>query len=91
MQPTKPFQFCFDISLEKNLNVYIPTAYIVENTSEIKYLDKKASPDVLESFGIIFDNLDSNSKRILTACDSLKPEFIFKKFGAKIKSAKTIS
>lgn len=91
MEPTKSFQFCFDISLEKNLNIYIPTAYIVENTSEIKYLDKKASPDVLESFGIIFDNLDSNSKRILTACDSLKPEFIFKKFGAKIKSAKTIA
>lgn len=91
MEPTKSFQFCFDISLEKNLNVYIPTAYIVENTSEIKYLDKKASPDVLESFGIIFDNLNSNSKRILTACDSLKPEFIFKKFGAKIKSAKTIA
>ncbi|WP_427872248.1 DEAD/DEAH box helicase [Flavobacterium sp. MMS24-S5] len=91
MEPTKSFQFCFDISLEKNLNVYIPTAYIVENNSEIKYLDKKASPDVLESFGIIFDNLDSNSKRILTACDSLKPEFIFKKFGAKIKSAKTIA
>ena len=90
MEP-KSFQFCFDISLEKNLNVYIPTAYIVENTSEIKYLDKKASPDVLESFGIIFDNLDSNSKRILTACDSLKPEFIFKKFGTKIKSAKTIA
>ena len=91
MEPTKSFQFCFDISLEKNLNVYIPTAYIVENTSEIKYLDKKASPDVLESFGIAFENLDSNTKRILTACDSLKPEFIFKKFGAKIKSAKTIA
>ncbi len=91
MEPTKPFQFCFDISLEKNLNVYIPTAYIVENTSEIKYLDKKASPNVLESFGIVFENLDSNTKRILTACDSLKPEFIFKKFSAKIKSAKTIA
>jgi len=91
LEPTKPFQFCFDISLEKNLNVYIPTAYIVENTSEIKYLDKKASPNVLESFGIVFENLDSNTKRILTACDSLKPEFIFKKFSAKIKSAKTIA
>ncbi|RYJ39787.1 Non-specific serine/threonine protein kinase [Flavobacterium anhuiense] len=91
MEPTKPFQFCFDISLEKNLNVYIPTAYIVENTTEIKYLNKKASPDVLESFGIVFENLDSNTKRILTACDSLKPEFIFKKFSAKIKSAKTIA
>lgn len=88
---TKSFQFCFDISLEKNLNTYIPTAYFVENTDEIKYLNKKASPNVLESFGIVFENLDSNTKKILTVCESLKPEFIFKKFSAKIKSAKTIA
>jgi SNF2 family DNA or RNA helicase len=91
LEPTKSFQFCFDISFEKNLNAYIPTAYIVENTSEIKYLDKKATKDVMESFGIDFEHLDSNSKKILTVCESLKPEFIFKKFSAKIKSAKTIA
>lgn len=91
MEPTKLFQFCFDISFEKNLNTYIPTAYIVENSSEIKYLDKKATKEIIESFGIDFDNLDSNTKKILTACESLKPEFIFRKFGAKIKSAKTIA
>ncbi|MTH16260.1 DEAD/DEAH box helicase [Flavobacterium sp. LC2016-01] len=90
MQPTKPFQFCFDISFEKNLNAFIPTAYIVENTTEIKYLDKKATHGVLESFGIALENLDSNTKKILNACESLKPDFIFKKFSAKIKSAKTI-
>ncbi|MRX39637.1 ATP-dependent helicase [Flavobacterium sp. LC2016-23] len=91
MDLTKSFQFCFDISFDKNLNTYIPTAYIVENTSEIKYLNKKASPDVLESFGIVFENLDSNTKKILTVCEALKPEFIFKKFSVKIKSAKTIA
>lgn len=91
MQPTKSFQLCFDISFEKNLNTYIPTSYIVENTLEIKYLDKKATKGVLESFGIEFENLDPNSKKILTICESLKSEFIFKKFGAKIKSAKTIT
>lgn len=91
MEPIKLFQFCFDISFEKNLNTYIPTAYIIENTSEIKYLDKKATKVVLDSFGIDFENLDSNTKKILTACESLKPEFIFRKFGAKIKSAKTIA
>jgi len=87
---SKSFQFCFDISFEKNLNVYIPTAYIVEDTDEIKYLNKKASADVLESFGIV-KNLDSNTKKILTVCESLKPDFIFKKFSTKIKSAKTIA
>ncbi len=91
MEPTKSFQFCFDISFEKNLNTYIPTSYIVENTDEIKYLNKKATTEVIESFGISFDNLDSNTKKILSACESLKPEFIFKKFSAKIKSAKTIA
>ncbi|QSB26634.1 DEAD/DEAH box helicase [Flavobacterium sp. CLA17] len=91
MELSKSFQFCFDISFEKNLNVYTPTAYIVENTNEIKYLNKKATTDVLESFGIIFENLDSNTKKILTICEALKPEFIFKKFSAKIKSAKTIA
>ncbi|MDN3674733.1 DEAD/DEAH box helicase [Flavobacterium branchiarum] len=91
MQPTKLFQFCFDISFDKNLNTYIPTAYIIENTDEIRYLNKKATTGVLESFGIVFEDLDSNSKRILTACEALKPEFIFKKFSAKIKSAKTIT
>ena len=90
MEP-KLFQFCFDVSFEKNLNTFIPTAYVVENTDEIKYLDKKASKDVLEGFGIAFENLDSNIKKILTACESLKPEFIFRKFSAKIKSAKTIA
>lgn len=64
---------------------------MAEHNNEIKYLDKKASKDVLESFGIIFENLDSNTKKILTACESLKPEFIFRKFSAKIKSAKTIA
>ncbi|MCP2027171.1 non-specific serine/threonine protein kinase [Flavobacterium sp. HSC-32F16] len=91
MEPSKSYQFCFDISFEKNLNAYIPTSYIVENTSEIKYLDKKASPGVMQSFGIIFDELDSNTKKILNACESLKPEFIFKKFSVKVKSAKTIA
>ncbi|MCD0472881.1 DEAD/DEAH box helicase [Flavobacterium sp. EDS] len=91
MQPSKLFQFCFDISFEKNLNTYIPTAYIIENTNEIRYLNKKATTGVLESFGIVFEDLDSNTQKILTACEVLKPEFIFKKFSAKIKSAKIIT
>ncbi|MBZ4036937.1 DEAD/DEAH box helicase [Flavobacterium sp. 17A] len=91
MQPTKPFQFCFDISFEKNLNAYIPTAYIVENTGDIRYLDKKATKTIIESFGVDYETLDHNSKKILTICESLKPEFVFKKFSAKVKSAKTIA
>jgi len=84
------FLFCFDISFEKKLNSPIPTAYIIEQTNEINYLDKKASPEVLESFGVIFDNLDNNTKKALTICEDLKPEKVFKKFSKNSKSAKTI-
>ncbi len=84
------FQFCFDISFEKKLNCFIPTAYIIEQTEAITYLDKKASPEVLKSFEIIFENLDVNSKKILTICEDLRPEKVFRKFSKNSKSAKTI-
>jgi hypothetical protein len=84
------FQFCFDISFEKKLNCYIPTAYIIEKTLEIHYLDKKASPEVLESFGLILEELDATTKKVLTICKNLKPENVFKKFSKNTKSAKTI-
>ncbi|WP_348797766.1 DEAD/DEAH box helicase [Flavobacterium adhaerens] len=90
METKNSFQFCFDISLEKKLNTYIPTAYIVEHSEAITYLDKKASNEVLESFGIAVENLDTNTKKILSVCEVLKPEAIFKKFRKNSKSAKTI-
>jgi len=84
------FQFCFDISFEQKLNAYIPTAYIVGHSEVITYLDKKASPEVLQSFGVIVENLDTNTKKVLSLCEALKPEVIYKKFGKNSKSAKTI-
>ena len=90
METKNSFQFCFDISFEKKLNCYIPTAYIIEQTEEIKYLDKKASPEVLQSFGVVFENLDTATNKILNICESLKPEKVFKKFSKNTKSAKTI-
>jgi len=91
LKPSKSFQFCFDVSFDQNLNTYLPTAYVVEDTTDIKYLDKKATSGILKSFGIVFEDLDSSSKKILTACESLKPDLIFKKFSTKVKSAKTIA
>ncbi|AOW09242.1 DEAD/DEAH box helicase [Flavobacterium gilvum] len=90
MKIAPSFLFCFDISFEKRLNCYIPTAYIIEQTEEITYLNKKASPEVLESFGVVFDNLDGSTKKLLTICEDLKPEKVFKKFSKNSKSAKTI-
>ncbi len=90
MKTDNSFQFCFDISFEKKLSIYIPTAYIVGHSGVITYLDKKASPEVLQSFGVIIENLDVTTKKVLTICEDLKPEKVFKKFSKNIKSAKTI-
>ncbi len=90
MKTKRPFQFCFDISFEKKLNCYTPTAYIIEQTEEIGYLDKKASPEVLESFGLFSEDLDTATNKLLSICDQLKSEKVFKKFSQNFKSAKTI-
>lgn len=90
MEIKNSFQFCFDISFEKRLNTYIPTAYILGHSEAITYLDKKASPEVLESFGVIFENLETNTRKVLSLCEALKPEVIFKKFSKNSKSSKNI-
>nr|WP_315150539.1 DEAD/DEAH box helicase [uncultured Flavobacterium sp.] len=90
MKTENSFQFCFDISFEKRLNTYIPTAYIVGHSDAITYLDKKASPEVLQSFGVILENLDTNTRKVLSICEALKPEIIFKKFSKNSKSSKNI-
>ena len=90
LETKNSFQFCFDISFEKRLNTYIPTAYIVGHSDAITYLDKKASPEVLQSFGVILENLDTNTRKVLSICEALKPEIIFKKFSKNSKSSKNI-
>jgi SNF2 family DNA or RNA helicase len=70
--------------------MYIPTAYIVGYSEAITYLDKKASPEVLNSFGVIVENLDANTRKALSICEALKPEAVFKKFNKNSKSAKNI-
>lgn len=90
MEPENHFQFCFDISFEARLNYYIPTAYVVGHTDTITYLEKKASPEVLKSMGIILGNLDTATQKIVSLCEVLQPEALFKKYRTKSKSAKTI-
>ncbi|QBN18768.1 DEAD/DEAH box helicase [Flavobacterium nackdongense] len=90
MKTDNSFLFCFDISFEQKLNCYIPTAYIINKVAEISYLDKKASPDVLKSFGVVLDDLDAVTKKVLTICEDLRPEKVFKKFSKNCKAAKTI-
>ena len=90
LEPENHFQFCFDVSFEARLNYYIPTAYVVGHTDTITYLEKKASPEVLKSMGIILGNLDAATQKIVSLCEVLQPEALFKKYRTKSKSAKNI-
>lgn len=90
MKPATSFQFCFDLSFEAKLNAYIPKSYVVDGEEDITYLDKKASPDVLQSMGIVWGNLDRKTQKTLCICEDLKPEKVFKKFRAKSKLAKNL-
>lgn len=90
MNTKNPFQFCFDLSLDEKLKIYLPTAYLVGHSDTIKYVDKKASKEVLRSFGVVVENLDTKTKRVLSICEALKPEAIFTKFSSTNKSFRSI-
>ena len=90
MKTKLPYSFYFDISFDAILKTYIPTAYIVPTSDKTTYLDKKATPQVIQSFGIIEADVEPIIKRMLSICEILKPENIFKKFSKNIKNKKTI-
>jgi SNF2 family DNA or RNA helicase len=87
-------QFCFDISLDEKLKFYAPSAYIIEFTENITYVDKKATPLIIESFGIVLENLNKKIQELLSIIEILKPENLFNKFHkssiSKSKVKKTI-
>ena len=90
MESKNTFQFCFDLSFEAKLKYYIPNSYVVGHADAITYLDKKASATVLQSMGIALENLDANTQKLLSICEVLQPEALFKKYRTKSKSAKNI-
>lgn len=82
MNTVSKYPFCFDLSWDAKSNFYIPTAYVIPQNEIIGYLDKKASPEVLKSFGINFDALDQPSLKALSICDSLQADALSKKFNS---------
>jgi SNF2 family DNA or RNA helicase len=77
------YQFCFDLHFEKILSLYVPVAYIVEGSTTIDYVDKKATPEVLKGYGIDWEYLETDLKKAIEACKSLQPPIILKKFSVK--------
>jgi non-specific serine/threonine protein kinase len=61
---------------------------VVGHSDTITYLEKKASPEVLQSMGITVGNLDTTQNTF--ALRVLQPEALFKKYRTKSKSAKKL-
>ncbi|MBE0392813.1 DEAD/DEAH box helicase [Flavobacterium sp. PL002] len=72
--------FCFDLSWDVKSNFYVPTAYVVSEGLSIGYLDKKASPEVLKSYGIEINALSKEAQKALSICEKLTSEAVAKKF-----------
>ena len=84
------YQFCYNISEDEKLGFFVPTAYIVNNCDKIQYVDKKATPLIIKSFGILNDDLEPNTKTLLSIIEVLKYENLVKKFEKNLKSRTTI-
>lgn len=90
METPNSYQFCFDLLFNDKLKSYFPVAYIVNHSETITYIDKKATREIIESYGIEFEKLDENIKKLLLISENLKTETIFKKYSKNINSAKSI-
>jgi SNF2 family DNA or RNA helicase len=91
LETNSNYLFCYDLSWNATLSCYLPVAYIINNTQKISYIDKKATPEVIQSFGISEGDLDNDTKKILSICEWLKPEFLYKKYNKNNKSKKSIA
>ena len=87
---TQKHQFCFDISFDEKLGFYVPTAYIIDNVGIINYVDKKATPTIIKSFGLTTEDLDADIIVLLNIIEILKPENLYKKFEKNPKAKKNI-
>jgi SNF2 family DNA or RNA helicase len=76
--------FILDFSYHQELRAYLPTLYI-NNIEEFRYIEKKATPEVLLNFGIEQNKIDKETGRILEIVQLLQPEKLLARFNKKVK------
>ena len=75
MMSDNPFSLCYNLYYYEELEVYLPEAYISFDKSTIQYVQKKATKLVLEELNT---QLESYHESLLTICDALSPNELFK-------------
>lgn len=76
--------FILDFSYHQELKAYLPTLYI-NHTKEFRYIEKKATPEVLQHFGIEPKQISKEISRIFEILTLLQPEKLLERFNKKVK------
>ena len=76
--------FILDFSYHQELRAYLPSLYI-NHTKEFRYIEKKATPEVLQNFGIEQNKIDKETDRLLQIVQLLQPENLLARFNKKVK------
>jgi len=84
----KTYFICFDLSLNDDINHYLPAAYIaLKDQNGLGYIEKRASTDILKSYDIV---ITDKIIKLLELCNSLKIEELQKKYNLKNKVKKPL-
>ena len=76
--------YILDFSYHQELKAYLPTLYI-NHAKEFRYIEKKATPEVLQHFGIEPKQISKEISRIFEILTLLQPEKLLERFNKKVK------
>ena len=76
--------FILDFSYHQELKAYLPSLYI-NHSEEFRYIEKKATPEVLQYFGLELKQTSKESSRIFEIVTLLQPEKLLERFNKKVK------
>lgn len=84
----KSYSLVFDLSYNTDLKYHLPKAYIVEKENDqFGYIAKHANAQTLKSYKI---ELNDKYQDLLTLCDKLSANSLFKKYNIKNRVAKPL-
>ncbi len=78
-------EFCFDLSYNSEVNLFLPTIFTVDKDSSFQYVDKKITKDNLSIFDIEWEALHNDVKKLFEIEKTLQIQHLFEKFSISKK------
>ena len=77
--------FCFDLSYNHEVSLFLPSIFIVEKESSFNYVDKKITKDNLSIFTIEWEALEDDIKKLFETEKTLQINQLSKRFSISKK------